>query len=110
MKTIAFVVSSCLSVYAAGYAAGAPLDGAAGAEIERLSGAKGTLDAAEGIFKVSVPRSDLSVSVAGAHLSPAQGLTSWAAFQRAGDHTMMMGDLCLTEDQVNPVMSAALDA
>src|SRR5262249_58265261 len=37
------------------------------------------------------------------------GLTTWAAFTKAGDHTMVMGDLCLTEDQVNPVMSAALD-
>src|SRR4051812_7391252 len=26
-----------------------------------------------------------------------------------GDHTMVMGDQCLTEDQVNPVMSAALE-
>jgi hypothetical protein len=37
------------------------------------------------------------------------GLTSWAAFGKAGEHTMVMGDLCLTEDQVNHVMSAALD-
>jgi hypothetical protein len=103
MKTIAIAVACCLSCAAAA----APLDGA---EIEKLTGAKGALDAAEGVFKVSVPRSDLSVSVAGARLAPPQGLTTWAAFQRAGDHTMMMGDLCLTEDQVNPVMSAALDA
>jgi Domain of Unknown Function (DUF1259) len=106
MKPIAFALVLCLSVYAAA----APIDGSAGAEIEKLTGAKGALDAGEGVFKISVPRSDLSVSVAGARLSPPQGLTTWAAFQRAGDHTMMMGDLCLTEDQVNPVMSAALDA
>jgi hypothetical protein len=37
------------------------------------------------------------------------GLTTWAAFTRYGDHTMVMGDLCLTEDQVDAVMSTALD-
>jgi len=80
-----------------------------GAQIEQLTGAKGKLDDKEGVFKVSVPRSDLDVHAAGVHLSPAMGLTTWAAFTRAGAHTMVMGDLCLTEDQVNPVMSAALD-
>jgi hypothetical protein len=79
------------------------------AEIEKLTGAKGKLDEKEGVFKVSRPRADLRVIVGGVHLSPPMGLTTWAAFTRAGDHTMVMGDLCLTEDQVNPVMSAALE-
>ncbi len=76
--------------------------------IEQLTGAKGKLDKKEGVFKVSVPRSDLSVSVAGARVTPPMGLTSWAAFERAGDRVMVMGDLVLAEDQVNPVMSVAL--
>jgi hypothetical protein len=79
------------------------------AEIEKLTGAKGKLDEREGVFKVSVPRADLKVTVGGVHLSPPMGLTTWAAFTHAGDHTMVMGDLCLTEDQVNPVMSTALE-
>jgi hypothetical protein len=37
------------------------------------------------------------------------GLTSWAAFKRHGKDTMVMGDMVLAEDQVNPVMSVALD-
>jgi hypothetical protein len=78
--------------------------------IEALTGAKGALDEKEGVFKVSVPRTDLAVTAAGVRLTPPMGLTSWAAFQRAGIHTMVMGDLVLLEDQVNPVMSAALDA
>jgi hypothetical protein len=36
------------------------------------------------------------------------GLTSWAAFQPVGTQTMVMGDMVLLEDQVNPVMSVAL--
>ena len=43
-------------------------------------------------------------------MTPPLGLTAWAAFTRAGKHTMVMGDIVLVEDQVNPVMSAALDA
>jgi hypothetical protein len=84
----------------------APLDTA---QIEQLTGAKGKLDDKEGVFKVSVPRADLKVVAGGVHLTPPMGLTTWAAFQRSGEHTMVMGDLCLTEDQVNPVMSVALD-
>lgn len=78
--------------------------------IEALTGAKGALDEKEGVFKVSVPRTDLAVTAAGIRVTPPMGLTSWAAFKRAGGHTMVMGDLVLLEDQVNPVMSAALDA
>jgi hypothetical protein len=78
-----------------------------GTRIEALTGAKGKLDAAEGVFKVSVPRTDLAVKVAGAHVTPPMGLTSWAAFTAAGDHTMVMGDMVMTEDQVNPVMDVA---
>ncbi len=80
------------------------------AQIEQLTGAKGKLDEKEGVFKVSVPRSDLKVVAGGVHLTPPMGLTTWAAFTKNGEHTMVMGDLCLTEDQVNPVMSAALDS
>lgn len=87
-------------------AADARLDTAA---IERLTGVKGELNDKEGVFKVSVPRSDLDVTAAGVKMTPPLGLTSWAAFQKAGDHAMVMGDMVLLEDQVNPVMSVALD-
>jgi hypothetical protein len=79
------------------------------ATIERLTGVKGELSEKEGAFKVSVPRSDLDVTTAGVKMTPPLGLTSWAAFQKAGDHAMVMGDMVLLEDQVNPVMSVALD-
>jgi hypothetical protein len=79
------------------------------ATIERLTGAKGELNDKEGVFTVRVPRTDLDVRVAGVQLTPPQGLTSWAAFHQAGDHTMVMGDMVLLEDQINPVMSVALE-
>jgi uncharacterized protein DUF1259 len=80
------------------------------AQIELLTGAKGQLDEKEGVFKVSVPRTDLQPTVAGVKIPPSMGLTSWAAFLGTPGHVMVMGDIVLTEDQVNPVMSAALDS
>ena len=68
-----------------------------------------TPDVKNGIAKISVPRADLGMVIDGAAMQPFQGLTSWAAFQGAGDQTMVMGDIVLTETQVNPAMSAALD-
>jgi len=79
------------------------------ARIEELTGARGKLDEKEGAFKVSIPRGDLDVTVAGVRMTPPMGLTSWASFKRVGQHTVVMGDMVLLEDQVNPVMSAALD-
>jgi len=88
-------------------AADAPLDTA---RIEQLTGLKGTLNQKEGVFKVSFPRKDIQATVAGVRMNPDLGLTAWAAFTRAGDHLMVMGDIVLLENEVNPVMSAALDS
>ncbi|MGZ5011465.1 MAG: DUF1259 domain-containing protein [Methylobacter sp.] len=79
------------------------------AKIEQLTGIKGKLDKAESVFKVSHPRTDLNATVAGVKMLPEMGVTSWVGFQAAGDQVMAMGDIVLLEDQVNPVMSAALD-
>src|SRR3989454_11092385 len=110
LKTImsaGFAVS--LAVSAVAQTAPKAGSGWAPARIEQLTGAKGKLDEKEGAFKASVPRSDLAVTAAGVRMTPPLGLTSWASFQRAGTRTMVMGDLVLLEDQVNPVMSVALD-
>src|SRR3954451_22695060 len=80
------------------------------AAIERLTGLKGTLNEKEGVFKVSFPRKDIAATVAGVKMIPDLGLTAWAAFTHAGEHTMVMGDIVLLEDEVNLVMSAALDS
>jgi hypothetical protein len=87
-------------------AAAAPLDTQ---RIEKLTGQKGKLNDKKDVFKVSYPRADLHVMAAGVAITPPFGTTSWAAFTPAGNGAMVMGDLVLTEDQVNPVMSAALD-
>jgi rhodanese-related sulfurtransferase len=78
--------------------------------IEQITGLKGAWNAAEGVFKVSAPRTDVAVKVDEWKMPPFMGLTSWAAFL-AGKKadTMVMGDFVLFEDEVNSVMSAALD-
>ena len=79
--------------------------------IEQVTGLKGTWNAAEGVFKVSQPRGDVAVKVDEWKMPPFMGLTSWAAFFAGGKaDAMVMGDLVLFEDEVNPVMSAALEA
>jgi hypothetical protein len=79
------------------------------ARIEEITGMKGTLNEKENVYKISYPRSDLNVVAAGVHLNPAMGLTAWSAFTSVGKHVAVMGDIVMTEDQVNDVMSAALD-
>jgi len=103
-----FVIFSYLSLTSSslGLAADSKFDSA---KIEQLTGAKGEFNEKEGVFIVRVPRTDLQVTTAGVKMNPAMGLTSYAAFMKAGANTMVMGDTTLLEDQVNPVMSAALD-
>jgi len=78
--------------------------------IEQLTGLKGTMNKEEGVFKVSAPRNDVKIAVDGWTMPPFMGLTSWAAFMPGvKGEAMVMGDLVLMQDEVNPVMSAALD-
>jgi hypothetical protein len=81
------------------------------ATIESTTGLKGTLNENEGTFKISKPRDDVPVSIDQNSLPPFMGLTSWATFM-AGTQadTMVMGDIVLFEDEVNPVMSVVLDS
>src|SRR5213079_2583295 len=78
--------------------------------IQRATGLTGKLNSEEGVFKVTSPRSDVSVSVDGWKMPPFMGLTSWAAFKLGvSEEAMVMGDLVLFQDEVNPAMSAALE-
>lgn len=57
-----------------------------------------------GVYRVALPRTDLTVTLDGVAIKPALALGSWLAFQAMGDDAMVMGDLVLTQDEVNPVM------
>src|SRR5215218_3988879 len=88
-------------------AADPPLDTAA---IESITGIQGTMNKAENVFKISKPRTDIKPSVDRWPLPPFMGITSYAAFTPMVGGAMVMGDTVLLEDEVNPAMSAALDA
>ena len=60
------------------------------------------------VHRYGFPRSDLHVTVDGVTLLPALALGGWLAFKPDGDGAMVMGDLVLTEDEINPVMSKIL--
>src|SRR5688572_25193896 len=81
------------------------------ARIDEITGLKGTLIEQEGVFKVTSPRTDVKVAVDGWTMPPFMGLTSWASFHAGSKGgAMVMGDLVLMQDEVNPVLSELLDA
>jgi len=58
-----------------------------------------------GIYRVGLPRSDLNVMLDGVRLRVGFALGGWLAFEKMGEQGMVMGDLVLTMDEVNPVMT-----
>jgi hypothetical protein len=67
-------------------------------------------DYKENVLKVNIPRTDLTVTVDGVATPTPFGFGGWLAMTKGeGARDVMMGDLVLLEDEVNPVMSALLD-
>ncbi|HYN09807.1 MAG TPA: DUF1259 domain-containing protein [Vicinamibacterales bacterium] len=70
-----------------------------------------TGDFKEAVLKVNIPRTDLKVTIGGRPAPTPFGFGGWIALTKGeGGHDVLMGDLVLTEDEVNPVMSAILDS
>ncbi len=77
-------------------------------EVLQYLGRKG--DFADRVLKVGIPRNDFSVRVADVSTPTSFGFGGWVAFTRGdGGMDVMMGDLVLLQDEVNPVMSALLE-
>jgi hypothetical protein len=67
---------------------------------------KGDLSA-DGVYKVTFPRTDLHITMHGVHVPVGMGLASWAAFTRRPDgKTLVMGDTVMLSAEVNPVIDA----
>jgi hypothetical protein len=77
--------------------------------VDAALGRAGTVQAGE-VHRYSFPRSDLAVMLDGVRIKPALALGSWLAFRDMGDHAEVMGDLVLTQNEVNPVLSRLLDS
>src|SRR5215203_61952 len=61
------------------------------------------------VLKVNIPRNDLAVTVANVKTPTPFGFGGWVAMTKGSGMDVLMGDLVLTQDEVNPVMSALLD-
>src|SRR6476660_2400125 len=67
-------------------------------------------DYAANVLKVNIPRNDLNVTIANVKTPTPFGFGGWVAMTKGeGGMDVLMGDLVLTQDEVNPVMSALLD-
>src|SRR4030095_8187218 len=67
-------------------------------------------DFKDGVLKVNIPRNDLKVVIDGIATPTPFGFGGWVALTKGTGMDVMMGDLVLTEGELNPVMSAVLDA
>ncbi len=77
-------------------------------EVLKVLGKKGDFKA--DVLKINIPRNDLNVIVDGVATPTPFGFGGWLAMTKGdGGMDVMMGDLVLTEDEVNSVMSALLD-
>ncbi|MBA3259173.1 MAG: DUF1259 domain-containing protein [Gemmatimonadales bacterium] len=82
----------------------APSDSIAWKAVDRALGRKGEVQPG-GIYKFSMPRSDLAVTSAGVRIKPALALGSWLAFKPKGAGVVAMGDLVLTEREYVRVLA-----
>jgi hypothetical protein len=78
-----------------------PAQGVTAAPIDQALGRSGQKTGE--VYRVSFPRTDLHVSVDGLAIKPGLALGSWAAFLGSDDGAMVMGDLVLLEEELNPV-------
>ena len=62
-----------------------------------------------GVYRVGIGRSDLTVTVDGVQIKPPLALGSYLAFQKSGKEAMVMGDLVLLQEEVNPVMKKLIE-
>ena len=75
--------------------------------VEKEIGKQGVMKPDE-IFYISLPRNDLKVTVKGVPIRTGLALGGWLAFKQMANQTMVMGDLVLTENEIQPVMSQLL--
>jgi Domain of Unknown Function (DUF1259) len=67
-------------------------------------------DFKDNVLKVNIPRNDVKVTVAGVSTPTPFGFGGWVAMTKGDSgEQVLMGDLVLLQDEVNPVMSALLD-
>ena len=100
-----FVAASIALVGVSNSASAADYDWSA---VAKALGRSGT-EMPGGVYRVGLGRSDLKVTLDGVQIKPPLALGSYLAFQSMGKSGMVMGDLVLTGDEVNPVMKKLVE-
>ena len=77
-------------------------------EVGQALGKEGSTQ--DGVYRVSFPRTDLKLVLDDVPIAPGFALSTWVAFKQMGDGAMLMGDLVLAEEEVNPVMERLLES
>ncbi len=95
-RILIFLALACLPAIAAG-------QGLSTAKLDEVFGRSG--QKLGEVYKFGFPRTDLHVTVDGVVIRPGLALGSWAAFSGTDNSAMVMGDLVLLHDEVNPVMT-----
>lgn len=105
LKYAAMSVASAAVVLASATASAQEVPGEYKAVLSALGK---TGDFKDGVLKVNIPRNDLRVTISQRPAPTPFGFGGWVALTKGEGMDVMMGDLVLTEDEVNPVMSALL--
>jgi hypothetical protein len=77
-------------------------------KVDQAFGKKGAMQPGD-VYRITFPRTDLQVTLDGVALKPGFASGSHLEFKAMGDNAMLMGDLVLTESEVNPVMKRLID-
>ncbi len=102
-----YLTSLVAAVLAASFSAAAIAADGDWARVGEALGKPGT-ETPGGVYRIGLPRTDLKVTLDGVDIKPGFALRGWLGFEKAGAQSMVMGDLVLTADEVNPVMEKLL--
>src|SRR5438105_9341841 len=109
---VTIVSSATVLLIGGGAAAGAPSRQIADVDwsaVQDALGRPGTMMAGD-VFRIGMPRTDLKVTVNGVPVQAGFALGSYAAFKQLADGAMVMGDLVLLDEEVQPVMSGLFNS
>ena len=105
MHRIVTLIVGITGMALAGWGGAADIDWS---KVDQAMGKPGTSQPG-GVHKYGLPRTDLKITVDGVAIKPTFALGSWIGFLAMGNGAMFMGDLVLTENEINPVMKRLID-
>lgn len=100
---IVWLATASLIVYSSTFTPAPDESAEAWKPVEAALGRSGQLQPGE-VYKFALPRRDMKVVKDSVTVAPGLALGSWLAFKKMGNEAMVMGDLVLSEDEIEPVM------